>query len=155
MKDELKKMKFHYLIPSFYFPRRNELKRFILQQLKKEGKAVEIISYVFCDDNYLLAMNKKYLNHDTLTDIITFELSPKSYPLISDIYISVERVRENAYLFQTTFSDELLRVMFHGILHLVGFTDKTVQQSEMMRHKEKQYLDEFIISRGTSLEFKD
>ena len=142
-------IQFHYLVRPFYFPRRNALKKFILKQLKKEGKTVEVINYIFCDDKYLLQMNQQYLNHDTLTDIITFELSEPTQPLVSDIYISVERVKENAASFHNSFANELHRVIFHGALHLAGYKDKRKKEEMMMRQKEEEYLKEYFVSRNT------
>lgn len=123
--------------------------------MKKEGREVETINYIFCDDEYLLQMNQQYLNHDTLTDIITFELSPKGQPVVSDIYISVERVRENAKHFMVSFSDELLRVVFHGALHLIGYKDKSSEQVQVMREKEDEFLMNYRVSRGTNRNRKD
>src|SRR5690606_19213998 len=97
------------------------------------------ISYIFCKDDYLLEINKKYLKHDTYTDIITFDYT--NGDLISgDIFISIERVRENALEFGAEFQDELLRVMCHGILHLMGFKDKTEDDIEIMRSKENEMM---------------
>jgi rRNA maturation RNase YbeY len=142
-------IRFHYLVPAFHFPDRNKLKSFLLKQLNKEGKRVEAINYIFCDDAYLLQINQQYLNHDTFTDIITFELSPKGQPLVADIYISIGRVRENASVFQTTFQKEFHRVIFHGMLHLVGYKDKTNAESKQMRVKEGEYLELYFVSRDT------
>ena len=140
---------FHYLVPPFHFSNRSGLKRFLYKQLKVEGKSIDSINYIFCDDAYLLQINQQYLKHDTLTDIITFELSPKTQPLLSDIYISVERIKENAKLYQTSFIKELHRVIFHGALHLVGYKDKTKKDSELMRMMENKWLNEYFVSRGT------
>lgn len=102
------------------------------------------ISYIFCKDDYLLKLNKKYLGHDTYTDIITFDYT--SGDLISgDIFISVERVRENALEFNTGFQKELLRVMAHGILHLMGYKDKTKDDIETMRSKENEMMKLFHV----------
>ena len=144
------KIKFHFLTEKFHFSDRNKLKLFILKQLKKEKKAVEAINYIFCDDQYLLEINQQYLNHDTYTDIITFELSPKNQPLLSDIYISIERVQENAKQFNTPFYQELHRVIFHGAIHLAGFKDKTPEQAAIMRQKEDAYLKTYFVPRGTN-----
>jgi len=143
MANGIDKVKFHYVDVSFYFPKRNMLKSFILQKLQKEGRKVEALNYVFCTDDYLLAINKQYLQHDTLTDIITFELSPKAQPLIADIYISIERVRENTSVFRTAFRNELLRVVFHGILHLIGYKDKSAIDAQVMRNMEELYLRQY------------
>jgi probable rRNA maturation factor len=149
MKKERDQIQFHYLTKPFYFPGRNKLKSFILRQLKKERKKIDALNYVFCDDAYLLQINKEYLRHNTFTDIITFELSLKKQPLLADIYISVERVKENSGIYNTSFKEELLRVIFHGILHLVGFRDKTEKQATLMRRKEDEYLRKYYVSRDT------
>ncbi|MCQ2262843.1 MAG: rRNA maturation RNase YbeY [Bacteroidales bacterium] len=100
------------------------------------------INYIFCDDDYLLTINQKYLQHDTLTDIITFDYVEGNV-LHGDIYISIERVRENAQIFNVTFDDELLRVLSHGVLHLCGYKDKTEEDAAVMRSKEEFAMDLF------------
>jgi probable rRNA maturation factor len=148
-----KKVNFHYIDIKFSFERREVVKEFILQLFKKEGKKVDTINYIFCTDEHLLNLNVEYLNHDTYTDIITFFYSEGDQPILSDIYISIERVKENAAKFQTTFKDELLRVLFHGGLHLCGYKDKKVEEEKLMREKENFYLNLYkktkIVSRGT------
>ena len=121
----------------------------MLDLFYKEGKAVDHISYIFCDDAYLLEINQSYLQHDTFTDIITFDLSENKNKLISEIYISAERVRENAISFTTTFEKELLRVLFHGALHLCGYKDKTKSEQQKMRQMEDHYLQQYFVSRET------
>ena len=107
----------------------------IQEENLKEGN----INYIFCDDAYLLDKNIKYLKHNTLTDIISFDYTMGK--LISgDIFISVERVKENAIAFKTTFKDELHRVMIHGVLHYCGYIDKTDADKKLMRSKEDYYL---------------
>ena len=101
------------------------------------------LHYIFCNDEYLHKINVDYLQHDTLTDIITFDYG-KDNLLSSDIYISIERVRENAQEFGVDFSTELLRVMSHGILHLCGYKDKTPGQSQQMRQKEEEKMALFL-----------
>ncbi len=110
---------------------------------------MEAINYIFCTDEYLLHMNRHYLQHDTLTDIISFELSEKGKALLADIFISVERVRENAGLFRTGIGMELKRVIFHGALHLAGYGDKTAGEKKRMRDKEEEWLNAFAVSRNT------
>jgi rRNA maturation RNase YbeY len=149
MKEALMAIHFHYLVPPFHFSNRSGLKRFLYKQLKVEGKSIDTINYIFCDDAYLLQINQQYLKHDTLTDIITFELSPKTQPLLADIYISVERVRENASLFQTSFNKEIHRVIFHGALHLAGYKDKTSNDQTQMRIKENDWINRYFVPRST------
>lgn len=138
---------FHYLYKKFTFRNRNAVKKFIVQQLKKENKTVEVISYIFCSDKYLLKLNQQYLDHDTYTDIITFENSLKGFDIIADIYISIERIKENGTLYSASFQEELLRVIFHGALHLAGYKDKTPHQINLMRLKENEWLNQFNVSR--------
>lgn len=98
------------------------------------------ISYIFCSDEYLLALNKQYLNHDTYTDILTFSLSETPWPIIAEIYISIERVNENAQSLAVSPEIELLRVMIHGVLHLCGYSDHTPKLKKEMRTKEDFYI---------------
>lgn len=102
-------------------------------------KEVGAINYIFCDDAYLLKINQKHLKHNTLTDIISFDYS-KNDKLAGDIYISTERVAENAAKFKVSFANELERVLIHGILHFVGFNDKTKEEKTEMRKQEDYYL---------------
>lgn len=102
------------------------------------------LSYVFCSDSYLLDINQKYLNHDTYTDIITFDYTV-GRELSGDIYISAERVIENAGLFKVSFEEELHRVMVHGVLHLMGYGDKCKEEILVMRNKELEYMNLFHV----------
>lgn len=140
---------FHFLYRNFSLTQRTLLKSFIVQLFKQEGKKADTINYIFCSDEYLLQINKTYLNHDTLTDIVTFPTSEKGEPISSDIFISVERVKENARTFHTSFKEELCRVMFHGALHLCGYKDKTKKQAQEMRAMEEKYLNLYLVPRGT------
>ncbi|MGB0356841.1 MAG: rRNA maturation RNase YbeY [Cytophagales bacterium] len=111
------------------------------QVVAREGYAIDEINYIFCDDRYLHQLNKKHLQHDTLTDIITFDHRLEgSDKLLADIYISVVRVREHAKIFDVTFTEELARVMVHGILHLLGYDDTTPVLKDEMRRLEDFYL---------------
>ncbi len=105
-----------------------------------EGIKKTDLNYIFCTDDFLLQMNKQYLQHDTLTDIITFDLSDDEQNLTGEIYISTERVQENAAKFKVLYSDELHRVIFHGALHLCGFKDKKDADKKIMRQKENECL---------------
>jgi probable rRNA maturation factor len=98
------------------------------------------INFIFCDDEYLLSLNKTHLQHDTLTDIITFRYQEHPLPLESDIYISVDRVKENACQYNVSFENELNRVMAHGLFHLLGYKDKTTAEAKIMREKEDEAL---------------
>ena len=98
------------------------------------------ISIIFCSDDYLLDINKKYLNHDYFTDIITFNYNEKN-TIIGDLFISIDRVRENAKELKVDFNNELFRVIIHGVLHLCGYNDKTQDQQKEIRAKEDEFLD--------------
>ena len=113
----------------------------VFTHLKKVKK--NALNYIFCNDTYLLHMNKEYLNHDTLTDIITFDLSDNKNELQGEIYISVERVKENAEKFGVSYNDELHRVIFHGALHLCGFKDKKKEDIAEMRVQENKCLTDY------------
>lgn len=116
------------------------LSKVIVSEDKKEGE----INYIFCDDDYLLEINQQYLDHDTLTDIISFDYSVGK-ELHGDIFISVERVRENAIEFEVSFEDELLRVLSHGVLHYCGYKDKTESDEMVMRQKEEEKMKMFHV----------
>ncbi len=109
-----------------------------------EERKVGEISYIFCDDDYLLELNKEYLNHDSFTDIISFDYSVGKITQ-GDIFISIERVEENSLLFDVSFSEELRRVIIHGILHLCGYKDKTPEESDLMRQKEDEKMKLFHV----------
>ena len=122
------------------------LKQFLVSIFRNEGVKFKSVSYIFCKDDYLLKLNQRYLNHDTLTDILTFTLSGKTSTIISEIYISVERIRENAAFLKINYQQELYRVMIHGILHLCGYSDHTPQQKTVMRKKEDYYLFQYCFT---------
>lgn len=105
-----------------------------------EGYSIGEIGFLFCDDTYLVQINQKYLNRDTLTDVITFPYSDNRAIVSGEIYISIDRVRENAIEFEKTFENELMRVCVHGILHLLGFDDYKDEEKILMRQKEDYYL---------------
>jgi rRNA maturation RNase YbeY len=119
----------------------NELKisDWIQDCIQKEGFKLGEINYIFCDDAYLLKLNVEFLNHDTLTDIISFDTTMGKL-IGGDIFISIERVKENAAIFKTPFVNELHRVIIHGVLHYVGFKDKSEEDKQLMRTKENSYL---------------
>jgi len=108
----------------------------------KEGKDITDLQYVFCSDDTLLAMNIQFLNHRTLTDILTFDYAAKDSPekVSGEIYISIDRVRDNAKTFGVSVQQELSRVLIHGLLHLCGYRDKTTAEKKEMRSKEDHYL---------------
>lgn len=118
--------------------------QFIIEKIiKDEKKELLQLQYIFCSDNYLLKINQEYLKHNYFTDIITFDLSDEEHKIESDIFISIDRVKENSIKFKTTFENELNRVIIHGLLHLVGYNDKNEEQKKEMRFKEDSYLSLF------------
>jgi rRNA maturation RNase YbeY len=134
------KISFHFLGVKPSLENRHSLKRFIEDLFKKEKQKLEEIKYIYCSDPYLLEINKKYLNHDFYTDIITFNLANPDQAVNAEIYISIDRVKDNAKQFKSTFKNELHRVIFHGALHLCGYKDKTREQVKLMRKMEEKYL---------------
>ncbi len=106
---------------------------------KEELREIGGIAFVFCDDNYLHKINLEFLKHDTFTDIITFDYSAGN-EIISEIYISVDRVADNAKKYSQTFEDEIHRVIIHGVLHLCGYRDRLAEDKQIMRDKENHYL---------------
>jgi len=133
-------------IPSFVS--KKELKRFVKELVAHEGKQLKELSLVFTDDEYLLEVNKQYLNHDYFTDVITFDYS--DFPNVSgDVMISLDRVKDNAQSMNLDFETELYRVVFHGTLHLCGYKDKKKEDAALMRSKEDFYIQMFV-SRETN-----
>ncbi|SEJ85804.1 rRNA maturation RNase YbeY [Dyadobacter sp. SG02] len=118
-------------------------KKWIKNASISEGYELSQLNYVFCSDEYLLEINKQYLDHDYFTDIITFDNSEEDNQLEGDIYISVDRVRENAATFHTDFDTEMRRVLIHGLLHLTGYEDSSEALKTAMRAKEDEYLSLF------------
>jgi probable rRNA maturation factor len=116
-----------------------QLFEWIVGVISSEGRKLEEVNYIFCDDAYLLKLNVEFLNHDTLTDIISFDYSVGKI-IQGDIFISVERVAENAHDFNVSLHEELQRVMVHGVLHYCGYKDKSESDSKLMRQKEEHYL---------------
>jgi rRNA maturation RNase YbeY len=125
----------------FTLKNRSVLRKWLNSVIRKENKKPWYINFIFCSDNYLLELNKTYLNHSTLTDIITFPYNDDPKTISGDIFISIERVRENAKEFNQEFDLELKRVMVHGVLHLIGYSDKGKKNKEAMTAKEDHYLE--------------
>ncbi|HSJ12018.1 MAG TPA: rRNA maturation RNase YbeY [Gillisia sp.] len=121
--------------------------KWIERVIASEEKKLEEISYIFCDDEYLLNLNEEFLKHDTYTDIITFDYSVGKI-LQGDIYISTERVKENSDEFNVSFEEELRRVIIHGVLHLCGYKDKTKEQSLLMRQREEEKMELFHVEQS-------
>ncbi len=128
---------------------RTELKTFINKQCLKEGVHIETLQYVFCSDKFLLDINKRYLNHNFYTDIISFDLSDQKGQLIGDVYISIDRVKENAKTEGNLYTHELLRVIFHGALHFCGYKDKKPAEAKLMRSMEDKWLKAYLKKIGS------
>ena len=118
-----------------------KVKQWLKDTIAAEGYKLDELTYIFCSDAYLLQINQQYLNHDTYTDIITFDNSSEDGVITGDIFISIERIRENAAKFNQAVTDELHRVIIHGTLHLLGYKDKTAVDSKNMTQMEDKYLD--------------
>jgi probable rRNA maturation factor len=116
------------------------VRKWITDTIVAEGFKLAELTYVFCSDEYLLQINQQYLDHDTYTDIITFDNSEEHSTIAGDIFISIERIKENAAKFAVTETQELHRVIIHGALHLLGYKDKSVSDKKKMTLKEDHYL---------------
>lgn len=130
---------YYYQDTAFLFKDKRRNNRWLKLVAESEIRRIGDISIIFCSDNYILDVNQKYLQHDYFTDIITFDYC-EGDRLSGDLFISVDSVRENAHEYGTDFTDELNRVMVHGILHLIGYDDHTDEDIAMMRKKENYYL---------------
>ncbi|NCD69384.1 rRNA maturation RNase YbeY [Mucilaginibacter agri] len=126
---------------SFKLTDKLKLKKWITEAIMAEGYKLQELNYIFCSDQYLLQMNQQYLDHDTLTDIITFDNSETPGKIVGDIFISIERIWENAEKFKVSKMRELQRVVIHGALHLVGYADKKPADKKLMTEKEDFYLN--------------
>ena len=119
------------------------VRQWIKKAIRKEGFILSDLHYIFCSDKTLNEINRHYLHHNTLTDIITFDLSITKKNISGEIYISIDRVRENADIYKVSFQDELNRVMIHGVLHLCGYKDKLLKDVKKVREREDYYLAQF------------
>jgi rRNA maturation RNase YbeY len=140
----MQKVNFQKADSALSLPAKTALKVFIESLFKKEKTPLAAINYIFCSDKYLLSINQQFLNHDYYTDIITFGLHDKGSPVVAEVYISTDRVKDNAKTHGTTYSKEMLRVLFHGALHLCGYKDKTKANIATMRAKEDEYLKRYM-----------
>jgi probable rRNA maturation factor len=133
------KVHFFSELPSFKIQNPRKTSKWVESICSLEKRSLESLTYIFCSDRALRSMNKKYLNHLTYTDILTFDLS-ETRRISGEIYISVDRVKDNGKHFGQTFEHELRRVIAHGVLHLIGYSDKTPSEKSQMRSKEEAYL---------------
>lgn len=135
---------FNFVETKDILSKKNKIKAWIKSVVEKRGMKVGDISYIFCKDEYLLDINQNYLNHDDFTDIISFDYSDKD-KVAGDLFISVERIMENAQNLNQEFEQELYRVIIHGVLHLLGFKDKTKAQEKEMRKAEEECLKSLML----------
>lgn len=133
---------FHYET-NFKLNNETQISEWICNAIKEENFTAGEVNYIFCSDDYLHKINLDFLNHDTLTDVISFDYS-ENKTISGDIYISVDRVKENTIIFSTAFNQELARVIIHGALHFCGYKDKTKHQIQQMRSKEDYYLSKLF-----------
>lgn len=137
---------FHALQP-IGLRQRSFLKTFLSSLFAREKKRLGELTYIFCSDDYLLEINRQFLQHDYYTDIITFNLAEPGHPIQGEVYISIDRVRENARQYNSSINRELHRVIFHGALHLCGYKDKKKGEEAMMRKMEEKYLNLYFDKR--------
>jgi rRNA maturation RNase YbeY len=131
---------FFFQKPVASLKQRQQLKQFLLTLFKKEKHLLSSLTYIFCSDDELLEINRQFLKHDYYTDIITFNLAPKKAPIEGEVYISIDRVKENALQLGISIKEELHRVIFHGALHLCGYKDKSKNDILEMRRAEDKYI---------------
>ena len=138
----MKRLPIHFFFEetSFTLKSKTNLRNWINSTIEAEKHILNELNFIFCSDDYLLEINQQYLKHDTYTDIITFDNSEEKGQIYGDIFISIDRIRENAKTFKVSFSDELHRVIIHGTLHLLGYPDKKKEEKALMTEKENHYL---------------
>ncbi|MBK6729773.1 MAG: rRNA maturation RNase YbeY [Bacteroidetes bacterium] len=136
---------FNEIYPGFQLKNKTKVKAWILEVISKHGKSCKELQFFFCDDEFLLALNQEYLKHNTFTDIITFNYN-QGNTISGEIYISIDRVIENATNYEKSFINELCRVIIHGILHLLGFNDITEDEQQYIKQKEDSMLELLPIS---------
>jgi probable rRNA maturation factor len=125
------------------------IRNWLRETISAEGYTLEELNFIFCSDEYLLGINQQYLDHDTYTDVITFDNSEAAKTIVGDIFISIDRIKENAKAFKHDFMDELCRVMVHGTLHLLGYPDKGKAAKKIMTEKEDFYLGKLAFKPAT------
>jgi rRNA maturation RNase YbeY len=130
---------FHTSALTFNLPQKNAVRKWLHAVAAAEGKKIGELAFIFCDDNDLLEINRRYLRHDYYTDVVTFDYSEPP-TLSGDVFISIDTVRANAATYRQTFACELRRVMLHGLLHLCGYNDHSRKEQQQMRKKEDDYL---------------
>ena len=141
----MQKVQFYFLDRSLALKERTRLKRFIENIFVLEKKRLGNLSYIFCSDEHLITINRDFLKHDFYTDVITFDLGSSKNEIEGEVYLSVDRIRDNAKQLEVSFKEELHRVIFHGILHLCGYKDKKREDIIIMREMEEKYLKKYFI----------
>ncbi|ROT47258.1 rRNA maturation RNase YbeY [Candidatus Cardinium hertigii] len=139
-------MDIDYFLEETYFrlKHKNKISVWLQIVIQKEGYTLDHLNFIFCSDPYLYTKNKAYLGHNTLTDVITFDFSTNAKTILGDIYISIDRVRENSKYYKRKIEEELYTVMVHGLLHLLSYDDQTMQEKIIMREKENFYLNQLL-----------
>ncbi|MVM39826.1 rRNA maturation RNase YbeY [Spirosoma sp. HMF3257] len=128
----------------YKLPKKQATRQWLKQQVEREGYVIGDLSYMFCSDDHVLQVNRDFLQHDYYTDIITFDMSEDEEKIEGDIFISVERVTDNATQLGVSPEQEMRRVLAHGLLHLCGYGDKTDEEATQMRAKEEEWLTYFV-----------
>ncbi len=137
-------IKFNYADRKLSLSDKTRLKNYIVSIFEEEKVALNELNYIFCSDEYLLQINNNHLQHDYYTDIITFTLEERGEPVIGEIYISLDRIKDNSKIEKTNLLNETLRVIFHGSLHLCGYKDKKKADIIIMRQKEDYYINKYL-----------
>ena len=147
----MSKAAIHFFTEEISFTLKNKtiIRNWLRETISAEGYVLEELNFIFCSDEYLLGINQQYLDHDTYTDVITFDNSEAPKTIVSDIFISIDRIKENAKEFKHDFMDELCRVMVHGTLHLLGYPDKGKVAKKIMTEKEDLYLAKLLLKPTT------
>jgi rRNA maturation RNase YbeY len=147
----MSKAAIHFFTEEISFTLKNKtiIRNWLRETISAEGYVLEELNFIFCSDDYLLGINQQYLDHDTYTDVITFDNSEAPKTIVGDIFISIDRIKENAKEFKHDFMDELCRVMVHGTLHLLGYPDKGKVAKKIMTEKEDHYLEKLLLKPTT------
>ncbi len=138
------KINFNFRFKPHFLKKRTRLKFYLENIFTREKKKIQEINFVFCENQEVLILNKTYLGHNYNTDILTFNLSEKNKPIVADIFINLEQVLKNAKSYNTSFNKEIHRVIFHGVLHLCGYNDKTLKEKQTIRFWEDYYLNKYF-----------
>ena len=141
---------FFYEDSAVFSLEKKEVRVWLKKFIQKEEKKLGCLNFIFCSDKHLLEINKKFLNHTTLTDVISFDFSESKKTIEGDVYISTDRVKENAKKYSVSFKKELLRTVVHGVLHLIGYKDKGEKEKKIMFLKEQTFLKMFSSGKSST-----